>query len=255
MIRPAAGMPRPRGFASCHALLPNVALSAAKWHPHASLTAASLTPVQAVALEAELRVNRQRLAAAPKNAARAEIELERRADLQFLRMQNDQARRRRGVAAALRMSVLCGAVRCSGWSRGSGVGLGSYGRTTRRCSRRRGKWKSSSTLPGLRSSNGRRRSESKVRGAPLAMVPAGAQRLLEQAPALVRWLRWGGACSTRLLSPLCTAIAIALMTDGTGVCWVAFQCEQNRLFQAEGQRNQFRARHAPQQAAHTSAFR
>ena len=74
--------------------------------------AASLTPVQAVALEAELRVNRQRLAAAPKNAARAEIELERRADLQFLRMQNDQARRRRGVTAALRMSgsLRCGAV-------------------------------------------------------------------------------------------------------------------------------------------------
>ena len=125
MIRPAAGMPRPRGFASCHALLPNVALSAAKWHPHASLTAASLTPVQAVALEAELRVNRQRLAAAPKNAARAEIELERRADLQFLRMQNDQARRRRGVAAALRMSVLCGAVRCGAAAVAAGGAWGS----------------------------------------------------------------------------------------------------------------------------------
>ena len=47
--------------------------------------------VQAVALEAELRVSKQRLAAAPKNNARAEVELERRADLQFLRGQNDQA--------------------------------------------------------------------------------------------------------------------------------------------------------------------
>ncbi len=47
--------------------------------------------MQAVALEAELRVSKQRLAAAPKNNARAEVELERRADLQFLRGQNDQA--------------------------------------------------------------------------------------------------------------------------------------------------------------------
>ena len=70
-------------------------------------------------------------------------------------------------------------------------------------------------------------------------------------------LRWGeGLQHPALLSPLCNAQSrFALIHDGTGVRWVAFQCEQNRLFQAEGQRNQFRARHAPRQAAHTSAFR
>ena len=206
MIRPAAGMPRPRGVASCHALLPNVALSAAKWHPHASLTAASLTPVQAVALEAELRVNRQRLAAAPKNAARAEIELERRADLQFLRMQNDQARRRRGVAAALRMSVLCGAVRCSGCSRGRGVGLAATEGLLVAVRGEEASGKAARRFPecGARTAGGARKAKSEVRR--LQWSRPARSSFLSKRRALVRCVCGGAkpaalACFRRCAPP------------------------------------------------------